>query len=155
METIQMRGTTHIIFGVGFVGYLLTVINTSFMLWVIISFIISPIISRIPDYDQKISKITFNQIVPHRGKLTHNLIYGIPIIVLFFFPNLNNAQLIVITLFGPLFAHSLIDSFNSGGVWLGFIRISLGKVRWDSFFGNLTFKLIGMILICISFISFI
>ena len=155
METIQMRGTTHIIFGVGFVGYLLTVINTSFMLWVIISFIISPIISRIPDYDQKISKITFNQIVPHRGKLTHNLIYGIPIIALFFFPNMNIAQLLVITIFGPLFAHSLIDSFNSGGVWLGLIHISLGKVHWDSFFGNLTFKLIGMILICISFISFI
>jgi membrane-bound metal-dependent hydrolase YbcI (DUF457 family) len=149
-----MKGTTHIIFGIGFVGYLLTLINTSFGIWVVCTFLLSPIISRTPDYDQKISRITFNQIVPHRSKITHNLLFGVPIIALIFFPNVEIAQLIVLSIFGPLFAHSLVDSFNSGGVWLGVNHISLGKVRWDSFWGNLIFKLIGFFLICLALISF-
>ncbi|MHA1941236.1 MAG: metal-dependent hydrolase [Candidatus Hodarchaeales archaeon] len=150
-----MKGTTHSIFGMGFVGYLLTIINAPFVVWVIFSFILSPIISRVPDYDQKISRITFNQVVPHRGKVTHNLVYGVPIIGFFFFSDFEIIQYALIAGFGPLFAHSLLDSFNSGGVWLGFFHVSLGKVRWDSFWGNVIFKLMGIILICLSLITFL
>ncbi len=150
-----MKGPTHVIFGLGFVAYLLSIFSISIELWVIGTFIISPIFSRVPDYDQNISKITFNQIVPHRGKLTHNLLYGLPIITLFVFPSVELQQLALVTVFGPLFAHSFIDSFNSGGVWFGFFHFSVADFRWDSFWGNSIFKLIGIILICLSFISFL
>jgi membrane-bound metal-dependent hydrolase YbcI (DUF457 family) len=149
-----MRGLTHVIFGIGFVSAILSYLNLAFPLWIIGSLIISPVFSRIPDYDQKVAKITFNYIVPHRGKHSHNLLYGIPVIAAFFIIGSPILVLLLVSVFGALFAHTLVDIFNSAGVWLGIFKISVGNLRWDSFFGNFFFKLIGIILLIISILPY-
>ena len=149
-----MKGLTHVIFGLGFVGMLLYIFNMPFPLWVIGTIIISPIFSRMPDYDQKVAKITFNHIVPHRGKHSHNLLYGFPVITSFFVIDSPILVLLLISVFGALFAHTLVDAFNSAGVWFGTIKISLGNLRWDSLLANTFFKLIGIVLLTISILPY-
>ncbi|MHA2203592.1 MAG: hypothetical protein ACW991_07870, partial [Candidatus Hodarchaeales archaeon] len=83
-----MRGLTHVFFGIGFVSILLGVFKTPLILWGVGTFLIAPVFSRLPDQDQKIARITFNQIVPHRGKGTHNLLYGIPLLLFVFIQDL-------------------------------------------------------------------
>ena len=145
-----MKGLTHVLFGIGFVSSLLVLLQTPTILWIIGTFIIAPFFSRLPDFDQKISKITFNHVVPHRGKHSHNLLYALP---LFLIPLIQESPIIVtaiVSIFGALFAHSLIDAFNSGGVWFGIYHISIRKMSWDSFLGNISFKLLGIVLLILS-----
>jgi len=149
-----MKGLTHVIFGLGFVSVLLSFMNVPFPLWIIGTLIISPIFSRLPDYDQKVARITFNHIVPHRGKHSHNLLYIIPVIAAFFLTDYEILVLLLISVFGALFAHTLVDAFNSAGVWFGIFKISFGNLRWDSFFANSFFKLIGIVLLTISILPY-
>ncbi len=145
-----MKGLTHVLFGLGFVSSLLVLLQTPVILWVIGTFIIATFFSRLPDFDQKIAKITFNHVVPHRGIHSHNLLYGLP---LFFIPFVQSSPIMVtaiVSIFGALFAHSLIDAFNSGGVWLGIFHLSIGKMNWDSLSGNLGFKILGIVLLVLS-----
>ena len=145
-----MKGFTHVLFGIGFVSSILVLLQTPVILWIIGTFIIATFFSRFPDFDQKIAKITFNHVVPHRGKHSHNLLYGLP---LFLIPFIQDSPIIVtaiVSAFGALFAHCLIDSFNSGGVWIGIFHISIGKMSWDSLFGNLGFKILGIVLLVLS-----
>ena len=148
-----MKGLTHVFFGMGFVSILMFYFNFSIVYWVVGTFVIAPFFSRLPDKDQKIARITFNQIVPHRGKTTHNLLYGLPILFVFTIEKISLIGAIISTLvvsiFGALFAHALIDALNYSGVWLGVIRTK-GFLKWDSFFGNLGLKLVGLILLFIS-----
>jgi membrane-bound metal-dependent hydrolase YbcI (DUF457 family) len=149
----QMKGLTHVFFGTGCVGFALSLFEIHIMLWGIGTLIIAPLFSRIPDYDQKIAKITYNQIVPHRSKFSHNLLYGaffffIPFIldIPFFGPILVT---IIISVFGAIFSHAFIDAFNFGGVWIGVFKIK-GFLEWDSICGNFGFKLVGMFLFLLS-----
>jgi len=150
-----MKGSTHVFFGIGFVSSLLVLLQTPVILWAIGTFIIATFFSRLPDYDQKIAKITFNKVVPHRGMHSHNLMYILP---LFFIPFIENNPIMVMliaSIFGALFAHSLVDAFNSGGVWFGIVHVSIGKMSWDSFLGNLAFKSSGIVLFILSGQNFI
>ncbi len=150
-----MRGLTHIIFGLGFISASLTFLQTPIEIWGVGTFIIAPIFSRLPDFDQKIARITFNQIVPHRGKLSHNLLYVIPVIICFYIPNFPFLQMIIISSFGALFIHVIVDSFNSGGVWFGFIHLSVANISWNSYWGNLFFKLTGITLLGLSIYTYL
>ena len=145
-----MKGFTHVLFGIGFVSSLLVLLQTQVVLWAIGTFIIAPFFSRLPDYDQKIAKITFNQVVPHRGMHSHNLIFFLPLFLIPFVETYPIPVMLIVSVFGALFAHSLIDAFNSGGVWLGIFHISIGKMSWDSFLGNLAFKVLGIVLLILS-----
>lgn len=148
-----MKGLTHVFFGVGFVSLWLSFFEVHLLLWIIGTLVISPIFSRLPDQDQKISRITFDRIVPHRGKGTHNLIYGLPLLACFLLMDLPFSGPIIImilgSIFGALFAHSFVDAFNYGGVWIGIFKVK-GFLEWDSVWGNLGFKLIGAILFVLS-----
>jgi membrane-bound metal-dependent hydrolase YbcI (DUF457 family) len=150
-----MKGFTHVLFGMGFVGILLSILETPISLWGIGTFLISPFFSRLPDQDQKVARITFNQIVPHRGKGTHNLLYGLPlflIILVYEVPVIGSVLVMLIgAIFGAIFIHSFVDAFNYGGVWLGIFRVK-GFLDWDSFWGNLSFRLFGIVLILFSFL---
>ena len=150
-----MKGLTHVLFGIGFVSSILVLLQTPAILWVVGTFIIAPFFSRLPDFDQKIAKITFNHVVPHRGKHSHNLLYGLP---LFLIPLFQDSPIIVtaiVSIFGALFAHCLTDAFNSGGVWVGIFHISVGKMSWDSFLGNTAFRILGIILLIFSSIAYL
>ena len=153
-----MRGFTHVLFGMGFVGMLLSVFEISIILWGVGTLLISPIFSRLPDQDQKIARITFNQILPHRGKGTHNLLYGLPLVSLLILndvPLVGSLLIMVIgSIFGALFAHAFVDAFNYGGVWIGIFRVK-GFLEWDSFWGNFGFKIIGILLILLSLLCYI
>jgi hypothetical protein len=155
---IPLKGFTHIFFGIGFVGILLCLFEIPIFLWMIGTLVFSPIFSRLPDQDQKISKLTFNQIVPHRGKGTHNLLYGLPLILTILVNDLpivgSFLLVIIVGIFGSLFAHAFIDGFNYGGIWFGIFHIKIGRLRWDSFWGNLGFKLIGILLFLIALLSY-
>ncbi|MFX0124216.1 MAG: metal-dependent hydrolase, partial [Candidatus Hodarchaeota archaeon] len=111
-----MRGLTHVFFGIGFVSLLLGIFKTPNILWGVGTFLIVPIFSRLPDQDQKIAKITFNQVVPHRGKGTHNLLYGIPILLLIVIQDVpiigSVLAMLVGSIFGAIFIHSFVDAFN-------------------------------------------
>jgi membrane-bound metal-dependent hydrolase YbcI (DUF457 family) len=150
-----MKGLTHILFGIGFVSSLLVLLQTPVILWAIGTFIIAIFFSRLPDFDQKIAKLTFNQVVPHRGMHSHNLIFILPLFVIPFVQDSPIIVMCIVSIFGALFAHSLVDAFNFGGVWLGIFHISIGKVSWDSFLGNLAFKGIGLILLVFSSQSYL
>lgn len=150
---IQMKGLTHVFFGIGFVSILLSFTKVPLLFWGIGTLIIAPFFSRVPDYDQKIAKVTFNRVVPHRGKATHNLLYGLP---LFSVPYIIEIPIlgvllttIIVSIFGALFSHTFVDAFNFGGVWCGIFKIK-GFLEWDSFWGNFSFKLIGFFLFLIS-----
>ncbi|MCK4848154.1 MAG: metal-dependent hydrolase [Candidatus Heimdallarchaeota archaeon] len=145
-----MKGLTHVLFGIGFVSSLLVLFQTPVILWVIGTFILATFFSRLPDYDQKVAKITFNKVVPHRGMHSHNLLYIRPIFLIPFIQNSPIIVMLITSIFGALFAHSLIDAFNSGGVWLGIFHISIGKMSWDSFLGNFAFKILGIVLLVLS-----
>jgi hypothetical protein len=54
------------------------------------------------------------------------------------------------SIFGALFTHAFVDAFNYGGVWIGFFRLKIGSLRWDSFLGNITFKLLGILMVLLS-----
>ncbi len=152
-----MKGLTHVIFGMGFVSLLLSLFNDP-LLWGVGTLLISPIFSRLPDQDQKIARITFNQIVPHRGKGTHNLLYGLPLLSLFFvvdWPVIGPFLVLLIgSIFGALFAHSFVDAFNYGGVWVGVFKVK-GFLKWDSFWGNIGFKFVGILLVLFSLMIFL
>ncbi|MHA1931672.1 MAG: metal-dependent hydrolase [Promethearchaeota archaeon] len=145
-----MKGLTHVLFGIGFVSSLLALLQAPAILWVIGTFIIATFFSRLPDFDQKIAKITFNHVVPHRGIHSHNLLYGLPLFLLPFVQNSPIMVMAIVSIFGALFAHCLIDAFNSGGVWVGIFHISIGKMSWDSLIGNISFKLLGIVLLILS-----
>ncbi len=153
-----MRGLTHVFFGIGFVSMLLGVFKTPIILWGVGTFLITPVFSRLPDQDQKIARVTFNQIVPHRGKGTHNLLYGIPLFFLVFIQDLPiiGSLLVVFigSIFGAIFIHSFVDAFNHGGVWIGIFRVK-GFLDWDSFWGNLGFKILGILLFLLSLLYYI
>ena len=148
-----MKGMTHVFFGIAFVSILILYFNLSIVYWGVGTFIIAPFFSCLPDKDQKIARITFNQIVPHRGKTTHNLLYGLPILLIF---TLEKNTLfggiistLLVSIFGGLFANALIDALNYSGVWIGIVRTK-GFLKWDSLIGNIGLKLIGLILLLIS-----
>lgn len=149
-----MKGLTHVLFGLGFVSVLLGIFRMPVLMWGIGTLIISPIFSRLPDYDQKIAQFTFNQVVPHRGKGTHNLLYGLPLIsllILIDVPLVGTLFVMVIgSIFGALFAHAIVDACNYGGVWVGIFRVK-GFLTWDSFWGNIFVKLIGILMLFSSF----
>ncbi|MFX0118328.1 MAG: hypothetical protein ACFFCU_06605 [Promethearchaeota archaeon] len=149
---------THVLFGMGFVSILLAASKISLILWGIGTFLISPIFSRLPDQDQKIARITFNQVVPHRGKGTHNLLYGLPLLFILVVQDWIIIGLFLVLLlasiFGALFVHSVVDAFNYGGVWFGIFRVK-GFLEWDSFWGNLVFKVLGIALIIVSLLCYI
>ncbi len=145
-----MKGLTHVFFGVGLVSAVLAYLQISLGLWGIGTFIIAPIFSRLPDFDQKIAKITFNQVIPHRGILSHNLLYGVPIFLCFYVSDSPIFLVAIISVFGALFIHVFVDAFNSGGVWMGLFHLSFANFGWDSFLGNLIFKLVGIGLLGIS-----
>ncbi len=153
-----MKGHTHLLFNLGFVSLLFIIFPVNSIFWIIGVLIVSPIFSRIPDRDQMISKITFNQIIPHRGKGTHNLLYGLPLIIMLFANNIPYYGEIIIfligSIFGSLFAHSFVDMFNYGGVWLGIFKIK-GFLRWDSMLGNLFFQITGVMFFTISLLFYI
>ncbi|UCG02170.1 MAG: metal-dependent hydrolase [Candidatus Heimdallarchaeota archaeon] len=153
----NMRGLTHVFFGIGFVSLLLGIFKTPIILWGIGTFLIAPIFSRLPDQDQKIARITFNQIVPHRGKGTHNLLYGIPLFLLIVIQGIPIVGSLLITLvgsiFGAIFIHSFVDAFNHSGVWIGIFRVK-GFLDWDSFWGNLSFKILGILLFFLSLLCY-
>ncbi|MFX0122095.1 MAG: hypothetical protein ACFFAE_00525, partial [Candidatus Hodarchaeota archaeon] len=106
---------------------------------------------------QKIAKITFNQVVPHRGKGTHNLLYGIPILLLIVIqdvPIIGSVLVMLIgSIFGAIFIHSFVDAFNHGGVWIGIFRVK-GFLDWNSFWGNLGFKILGIMLFLLSLLFY-
>ncbi|MFX0053118.1 MAG: hypothetical protein ACFE8U_17725, partial [Candidatus Hermodarchaeota archaeon] len=54
------------------------------------------------------------------------------------------------SIFGALFAHAFVDAFNYGGVWIGFFHLKIGSLRWDSFSGNITFRLLGVLMVILS-----
>ncbi|MFX0140877.1 MAG: metal-dependent hydrolase [Candidatus Hodarchaeota archaeon] len=149
-----MKGLTHVFFGMGLVSILLGIFKIHPLMWGFGILIISPIFSRLPDQDQKISRLTFNQIVPHRGKTTHNLLFCLPLLFLFaFFSWGFLGQLLIMligSIFGALFAHAFVDAFNYGGVWIGFFHLKIGSLKWDSFLGNLTFRLLGVLMVILS-----
>ncbi|MFX0182368.1 MAG: hypothetical protein ACFE95_04715 [Candidatus Hodarchaeota archaeon] len=149
-----MKGLTHVLFGMGFVSIIFSIFRIQILLWGIGTFVISPIFSRLPDHDQKIAQFTFNQVVPHRGKGTHNLLYGLPLLTLLILidiPLLGTLLvMVIVSVFGALFAHAIVDACNYGGVWIGIFRIK-GFLTWDSFWGNIIIKLIGILMIIISF----
>ena len=145
-----MKGLTHVFFGIGFVSSLLVLLQTQIVLWAIGTFIIATFFSRLPDYDQKIAKVTFNQVIPHRGMHSHNLIYILPLFLLPFVEPYPIIVMLIVSIFGAIFAHSLVDAFNSGGVWVGIFHISVGKMSWDSFLGNFLFKVLGIVLLVLS-----
>lgn len=153
-----MKGLTHIIFGMGFVSFVLSFFQVPLIMWGIGTFFLSPIFSRLPDRDQTIARITFDLIVPHRGKGTHNLLYGLPLLVLFFIPDWSIFgsifTLIIGTAFGALFAHAFVDAFNYGGIWVGIFKVK-GFLTWESFWGNLIFKIIGIGLTFLSLINYL
>ncbi|MHA1971773.1 MAG: hypothetical protein ACTSW1_02200 [Candidatus Hodarchaeales archaeon] len=136
----------------GFVSLTLFLLDIPIVLWFIGTFLISPFFSRLPDKDQTIARITFNQVIPHRGKSTHNLIYGLPLIILLFLPNCGIVcqflSLVIVSTFGAVFAHSLVDALNHAGVWVGIFKIK-GFLKWDSLLGNLLVKILGILLIFI------
>ncbi|UCE15062.1 MAG: metal-dependent hydrolase [Candidatus Heimdallarchaeota archaeon] len=148
-----MKGLTHVFFGVGFVSLILSFFEVHFLLWIVGTLVLSPVFSRLPDQDQKISRITFNRIVPHRGKGTHNLIYGLPLLACFFlvdWPFFGPIIIMILgSIFGALFAHSFVDAFNYGGVWLGIFKVK-GFLEWNSVFGNFAFKFVGVLLFLLS-----
>ena len=152
-----MKGLTHVVFGMGLVAFLLSFFQAHLIFWGIGSFFISPIFSRLPDHDQKIARITHNLVVPHRGKGSHNLLYGLPLLIIFFIQDwliIGSFLILIIgSVFGALFAHALVDAFNYGGVWIGIFKIK-GFLSWESFWGNLIFKIIGIGLIFLSLIGF-
>ncbi len=150
-----MKGLTHVVFGVGFVSIFLTLLQIPLPLWLLGTFIISPIFSRLPDHDQKIAKITFNQVVPHRGKHSHNLLFILPIFVVFFVTDSPIPVSLTFSVFGAIFAHTLVDAFNSAGVWVGIFKISLSNLSWDSFWGNFLFKIIGIILLLVAVLNYL
>ncbi len=150
---ITMKGLTHIFFGLGVISSVLVYIDVSILLWGVGTLILTPMFSRLPDYDQKIAKITFNQVIPHRGKLSHNLFYGLPVILCFSLGNFPLLQMVIISSFGAIFVHVVLDACNSGGVWIGFWHFSLFKIRWDSFWANSLFKLVGIGLLGIATIA--
>ena len=145
-----MKGLTHVLFGIGLVSSLLVLLQTPVILWIIGTFVIATFFSRIPDFDQKIAKITFNHVVPHRGMHSHNLLYGLPLFLVLLIQDSPIIVTAIVSIFGALFAHSLIDAFNSGGVWLGIFHISIGKMSWDSLLGNSIFKILGISLLFLS-----
>jgi len=153
-----MKGLTHVFFGIGFVSVLLLFFNISIAYWFVGTLIIAPFFSRLPDKDQKIAQITSDRIVPHRGKGTHNLLFGLPIFLVFYLIDIPTIGVLVstilISIFGALFAHALIDALNYSGVWLGTLRIK-GFLKWDSLVGNLGLKLTGLILFFISVSKFL
>jgi membrane-bound metal-dependent hydrolase YbcI (DUF457 family) len=153
-----MRGLTHVFFGIGFVSLLLGIFKTPIILWGVGTLLITPIFSRLPDQDQKIARITFNQIVPHRGKGTHNLLYGIPLFLLIIIQDLpiigSLSVMLVGSIFGAIFIHSFVDAFNYGGVWIGIFRVK-GFLNWNSFWGNLGFKFLGIILFLLSLLCYL
>jgi len=153
-----MRGLTHVLFGIGFVSLLLGIFKTPIILWGVGTFLISPIFSRLPDQDQKIARITFNQIVPHRGKGTHNLLYGMPLFFLIFIQDLPFIGPLLVmmigSIFGAIFIHSFVDAFNYGGVWIATFRTK-GFMTWDSFMGNFLFKVLGILLFLLSLLCYI
>ncbi|MFX0207346.1 MAG: hypothetical protein ACFFDT_15265, partial [Candidatus Hodarchaeota archaeon] len=114
----MMRGLTHVFVGIGFVSLLLGLFKTPIILWGVGSFLIAPIFSRLPDQDQKIARITFNQIVPHRGKGTHNLVYGLPLVFLVMIQDLpiigSLLVMLIGSIFGAIFIHAFVDAFNYG-----------------------------------------
>ncbi|MFW9854611.1 MAG: metal-dependent hydrolase [Candidatus Thorarchaeota archaeon] len=149
-----MKGRTHILFGMGFVGIILY--RLDFWLWAGGTLILAPIFSRLPDYDQKISRIAFNQIVPHRGKWTHNLLFGLPLgLLLWIPPEMDLVWMGLVGSFGALFAHVFADAFNYGGVWVGFIKLKVGKFSWDSLIGNLAFKVLGLIALGFALVTYL
>ncbi|UCG90189.1 MAG: hypothetical protein JSU57_00245, partial [Candidatus Heimdallarchaeota archaeon] len=137
---------------------LLGIFGVPIIMWGVGIVLIAPFFSRLPDQDQKIARITFNQIVPHRGKGTHNLLYGLPLLSLFVivdWPFVGYFLVLFIgSIFGSLFAHAFVDAFNYGGVWIGIFRVK-GFLDWDSFWGNLGFKIGGIILILLSLLCYI
>ncbi|MHA1978432.1 MAG: metal-dependent hydrolase [Candidatus Hodarchaeales archaeon] len=145
-----MKGLTHIFFGVGLVSLILAIVQTPVGLWGVGTLVLAPFFSRLPDYDQKIARITFNQVIPHRGKLSHNFLHGLPIFLCFYLSEYPLLQVAIVSSFGALFTHVFVDAFNSGGVWLGFIHLSVARIGWDSFWGNLFFKLVGIGLLSLS-----
>ena len=153
-----MKGLTHVLFGMGFVSIFLFLFKVPVFLWFFGTFLVSPFFSRLPDKDQKIARISFNQIDPHRGKFSHNLLYGFPLIIPFFFASIGLFEIILIFLigsvFGALFAHTFVDSFNYAGVYIIGIHLK-GFLRWDSFWGNFIFRILGIILILIPITQFI
>ncbi|PWI48241.1 hypothetical protein CEE45_07995 [Candidatus Heimdallarchaeota archaeon B3_Heim] len=150
-----MKGLTHVFFGVGLVSAILAYLQVPIGLWGIGTFILAPIFSRLPDFDQKIAKITFNQLIPHRGILSHNFLYGLPIFLCFYVSDIPILLVALISVFGALFLHVFVDAFNSGGVWFGFFHLSFVNFRWDSFWGNSIFKLVGIGLLGISILVYI
>lgn len=153
-----MRGLTHVFVGIGFVSLLLGLFKTPIILWGVGSFLIAPIFSRLPDQDQKIARITFNQIVPHRGKGTHNLVYGLPLVFLVIIQDLpiigSLLVMLIGSIFGAIFIHAFVDAFNYGGVWIVFLKTK-GFLRWDSFWGNLFFKILGILLFLLSLLFYL
>lgn len=153
-----MRGLTHVFVGIGFVSLLLTLFKTPIILWGVGSFLIAPIFSRLPDQDQKIARITFNQIVPHRGRGTHNLLYGLPLVLLVIIRDLpiigSLFVMLIASIFGGIFVHAFVDAFNYGGVWIGFLKTK-GFMRWDSFWGNSFFKILGILLFLLSLLYYL
>jgi len=153
-----MKGLTHILFGMGFVSIFLYFFKVPFVLWFLGVFLVSPFFSRLPDKDQTIARVTFNQIDPHRGKFSHNLLIGLPLILIFFIINMTIFETILIfligSIFGALFAHTFVDSFNYAGVYIMGIKIK-GFLKWDSFWGNLIFRILGGVLVLIPISQFI
>ncbi|WP_455141670.1 metal-dependent hydrolase [Candidatus Hodarchaeum mangrovi] len=153
-----MKGLTHVLFGMGFVSIFFYFFKVPFILWFLGVFIVSPFFSRLPDKDQTIANVTFNQIDPHRGKLSHNLLIGLPLIPLFFLTTIGIFETILIFLigsvFGALFAHSFVDSFNYAGIYILGIKIK-GFLKWDSFWGNLIFRILGVVLILLPVPQFV
>ena len=153
-----MRGLTHVLFGMGFVSVVIGFFDISILLWGVGTFLISPIFSRLPDQDQKIARITFNRIVPHRGKGTHNLLYGLPLITLLLLKDIPLLgpllAMIIGSIFGALFAHAFVDAFNYGGVWFGIFKTK-GFLGWESFWGNFGFKSLGIVLILLSLLRYL
>ena len=109
-----MKGLTHVLFGIGFVSSLLVLFQTPVVLWVIGTFILATFFSRLPDYDQKVAKITFNKVVPHRGMHSHNLLYVLP---LFLIPFIENSP-IVIMLIVSIPENNLCIAIFWSKIWL-------------------------------------
>lgn len=151
-----MKGATHVLFGMGFVGLILSLINLDLWLWVGGTLVLSPFFSRVPDYDQKIARVTFNQIVPHRGKWSHNLLVGLPLCLLLWIPQeLSLVWMGLVGSIGALFAHVFVDAWNYAGVWFGIFKLKIGRFSWDSFSGNLLFKLIGLLALGVALGSYL
>ena len=78
------------------------------------------------------------------------LLYGAPLLLPLLITDTSIIGFIVIvvigSIFGALFSHSLADLMNYAGVWLGIFKIK-GFLKWDSFWGNAIFKIIGSLLL--------